>query len=68
MRRDAKSLRRQLAAFETELQIDEINFALGLALGAKLELGAGLGRAKLGEGADWSPKLRNNFSPDRRAR
>ena len=68
MRRDAKSLRRQLAAFETELQIDEINFALGLALGAKPELGAGLGRAKLGEGADWSPKLRNNFSPDRRAR
>ena len=65
MRRDAKSLRRQLAAFE---QFDEINLALGLALGAKLELGAGLGRAKLGEGADWSPKLRNNFSPDRRAR
>ena len=55
MRRDAKSLRRQLAAFE---QFDEINLALGLALGAKLELGAGLGRAKLGEGADWSPKLR----------
>jgi hypothetical protein len=25
MRRDAKSLRRQLAAFETELQIDEIS-------------------------------------------
>jgi hypothetical protein len=48
MRRDAKSLRRQLAAFETELQIDEINLALGLALGAKLELGAGLGRAKPG--------------------
>ena len=68
MRRDAKSLRRQLLAFETELQFDEINLALGLALGAKLELGAGLGRAKLGEGADWSPKLRNNFSPDRRAR
>jgi len=68
MRRDAKSLRRQLVAFETELQFDEINLALGLALGAKLELGAGLGRAKLGEGADWSPKLRNNFSPDRRAR
>ena len=62
MRRDAKSLRRQLAAFETELQIDEINFALGLALGAKLELGAGLGRAKLGEGADWSPKLRKTIS------
>jgi hypothetical protein len=62
MRRDAKSLRRQLAAFETELQIDEINFALGLALGAKLELGAGLGRAKLGEGADWSPKLRETIS------
>jgi hypothetical protein len=39
MRRDAKSLRKQLAAFETELQIDEINIALGLALGAKLELG-----------------------------
>jgi len=55
MRRDAKSLRRQLAAFE---QFDEINRVLGLALGAKLELGAGLGRAKLGEGADWSPKLR----------
>jgi hypothetical protein len=62
MRRDAKSLCRQLAAFETELQIDEINFALGLALGAKLELGAGLGRAKLGEGADWSPKLRKTIS------
>jgi hypothetical protein len=38
MRRDAKSLHRQLAAFETELQIDEINLALGVALGAKLEL------------------------------
>jgi hypothetical protein len=62
MRRDAKSLRRQLAAFETELQFDEINLALGLALGAKLELGAGLGRAKLGEGADWSPKLRKTIS------
>jgi hypothetical protein len=61
MRRDAKSLRRQLAAFETELQIDEINVALGVALGAKLELG-GLGLAKLGEGADWSPKLRNTIS------
>jgi hypothetical protein len=61
MRRDAKSLRRQLAAFETE-QFDEINLALGLALGAKLELGAGLGRAKLGEGADWSPKLRETIS------
>ena len=59
MRRDAKSLRRQLAAFE---QFDEINLALGLALGAKLELGAGLGRAKLGEGADWSPKLRETIS------
>jgi len=59
MRRDAKSLRRQLAAFE---QFDEINLALGLALGAKLELGAGLGRAKLGEGADWSPKLRESIS------
>ena len=59
MRRDAKSLRRQLAAFE---QFDEINLALGLALGAKLELGAGLGRAKLGEGADWSPKLRKTIS------
>jgi hypothetical protein len=62
MRRDAKSLRRQLAAFETGLQIDEINLALGRALGAKLELGAGLGRAKLGEGADWSPKLRKTLS------
>src|SRR5262245_26592085 len=62
MRRDAKSLRRQLAAFETELQIDEINLALGVALGAKLELGPGLGRAKLGEGADWSPKLRKTIS------
>ncbi len=61
MRRDAKSLRRQLAAFETEPQIDEINLALGVALGAKLERG-GLGRAKLGEGADWSPKLRNTIS------
>jgi hypothetical protein len=61
MRRDAKSLRRQLAAFETELQIDEINLALGVALGAKLELGD-LGRAKLGEGADWSPKLRKTIS------
>ena len=60
MRRDAKSLRRQLVAFETELH--EINLALGLALGAKLELGAGLGRAKLGEGADWSPKLRKTIS------
>jgi hypothetical protein len=59
MRRDAKSLRRQLAAFE---QFDEINRVLGLALGAKLELGAGLGRAKLGEGADWSPKLRETIS------
>jgi hypothetical protein len=64
MRRDAKSLRRQLVTFETELQIqfDEINLALGLALGAKLEPGAGLGRAKLGEGADWSPKLRKTIS------
>src|SRR5262249_40859898 len=62
MRRDAKSLRRQLAAFETELQIDdEINFALGLALGAKPELGPGLGRAKLGKGGDWSPKLRKTI-------
>ena len=59
MRRDAKSLRRQLAAFE---QFDEINLALGQALGAKLELGPGLGRAKLGEGADWSPKLRETIS------
>jgi hypothetical protein len=59
MRRDAKSLRRQLAAFE---QFDEINRVLGLALGAKLEPGAGLGRAKLGEGADWSPKLRETIS------
>jgi len=62
MRRDAKSLCRQLAAFETEPQFDEINLRLGLALGAKLELGAGLGRAKLGEGADWSPKLRKTIS------
>jgi hypothetical protein len=63
MRRDAKSLRKQLAAFETKLlQFDEINLALGLALGAKLELGAGLGRAKLGEGADWFPKLRKTIS------
>jgi hypothetical protein len=59
MRQDAKSLRRQLAAFE---KIDEINRALGLALGAKLELGASLGSAKLGEGADWSPKLRQTIS------
>ena len=59
MRRDAKSLRRQLVAFEG---FDEINRALGLALGAKLELGPGLGRAKLGEGADWSPKLRETIS------
>jgi hypothetical protein len=59
MRRDAKSLCRQLAAFE---QFDEINLALGVALGAKLELGAGLGQAKLGEGADWSPKLRETIS------
>src|SRR5262249_10576947 len=59
MRRDAKSLRRQLAAVETELQFHE---RLGVALGAKLELGAGLGRAKLGEGADWSPKLRKTIS------
>jgi hypothetical protein len=58
MRRDAKSLCRQLAAFE---QFDEINLALGVALGAKLELG-GLGQAKLGEGADWSPKLRKTIS------
>src|SRR5262249_60545285 len=62
MRRDAKSLRRQLAAFETELRFDEINLALGLALGAKLELGAGLGRAKLGEGAEWGPKMRKKIS------
>jgi hypothetical protein len=62
MRQDAKRLRRQLAAFETELQFDEINLTLGLALGAKLELGAGLGRAKLGEGADWSPELRKTIS------
>jgi hypothetical protein len=62
MRRDAKSLRRQLAALETEPQFDEINLALGPALGAQLELGAGLGRAKLGEGADWSPKLRETIS------
>jgi hypothetical protein len=61
MRRDAKSLHRQLAAFETE-QMDEINLTLGVALGAKLELGAGLGQAKLGEGADWSPKLRKTIS------
>jgi hypothetical protein len=62
MRRDAKSLRRQLVAFEAELQFDEINLALGVALGGKLELGPGLGRAKLGEGADWSPKLRKTIS------
>jgi hypothetical protein len=62
MRRAAKSLRKQLAALETEPQIDEINVALGLALGAKLEPGSGLGRAKLGEGADWSPKLRKTIS------
>jgi hypothetical protein len=63
MRRDAKSLRRQLVAFETELQIqfDEINLRLGVALGAKLELG-GLGQAKLVEGADWSLKLRETLS------
>ncbi len=63
MRRDAKSLRRQLTAFETE-QFDEINLALGLALGAKLELEANLRRAGLGEGADadWSPKLRETIS------
>jgi hypothetical protein len=36
MRRDAKSLRRQLAAVETELQFHQ---RLGVALGAKLELG-----------------------------
>jgi hypothetical protein len=62
MRRDAKSLLRQLAAFETEPQFDATNLALGVALGAKLELGPGLGRAKLGEGADWSPKLRKTIS------
>jgi hypothetical protein len=62
MRRDAKSLRRQLAALETDPQFDEINLRLGVALGAKLELGAGLGRAKLGEGADWSLKLRKTIS------
>ena len=61
MRRDAKSLRRQLAAFETGLQIDEINLALGLALGAKLELGADLGLGA-GADADWSPKLRKTIS------
>src|SRR5262249_54117665 len=62
MRRDAKSLRKQLAALETELQSDGINFALGVALGGKLELGPGLGDAKLGKGADWSPKLRKTLS------
>ena len=63
MRRDAKSLRRQLAAFETGLQFDDqINLALGLAFGAKLELGPNLGRAKLGEGADWFPKLSKTIS------
>jgi hypothetical protein len=49
MRRDAKSLRRQLTALETEPRF-EINHALGIALGA--ELGPGLGVV------DWSPKLR----------
>jgi hypothetical protein len=49
MRRDAKSLHRQLAALETEPRF-EINHALGIALGA--ELGPGLGVV------DWSPKLR----------
>src|SRR5262245_2379885 len=49
MRRDAKSLRKQLAALETEPRF-EINNALGIALGAKL--GPGLGMV------DWSPKLR----------
>jgi hypothetical protein len=62
MRRNAKSLRGLLGVLET-LQIDEINIALGLALGAKRELGGlGLGCAKLGEGADWSPKLRETIS------
>ena len=49
MRRDAKSLHRQLTALETEPRF-EINHALGIALGA--ELGPGLGVV------DWSPKLR----------
>jgi len=49
MRRDAKSLRRQLTALEIEPRF-EINHALGIALGA--ELGPGLGVV------DWSPKLR----------
>src|SRR5262249_10491017 len=49
MRRDAKSLCRQLTALETEPRF-EINHALGIALGA--ELGPGLGVV------DWSPKLR----------
>jgi hypothetical protein len=63
MRRTAKSLCRQLAAFETGLQFDdEINRALALALGAKLKLGPNLGSANLGEGADWSPKLRKTIS------
>src|SRR5262249_53041281 len=61
MRRDAKSLRRQLAAFETELRFDEINLALGLALGAKLELGAGLGLAKLGKGGGRVSKMTNTI-------
>ena len=53
MRRDAKSLRRQLTALETEPRF-EINHALGIALGA--ELGPGLGVV------DWSPKLRKTIS------
>jgi hypothetical protein len=49
MRRDAKSLHRQLTALETEPRF-EINHALGIALGAELGLGLGV--------VDWSPKLR----------
>ena len=49
MRRDAKSLRRQLTALETEPRF-EINHALGIALGAGLGPDVGV--------VDWSPKLR----------
>ena len=49
MRRDAKSLHRQLTALETEPRF-EINHALGIALGAELGPDVGV--------VDWSPKLR----------
>jgi len=49
MRRDAKSLRRQLKALETKPRF-EINHALGIALGAELGPDVGV--------VDWSPKLR----------